>query len=263
MSLKLFITGTDTDIGKTYISVGLLNGDEKSRKINYYTPEYNGFQAGLTYTPDARNSGQDDISKLQGASGYNLPTVTNAISGGLSWEGEFEKSQSLKVSVVGETSSTTVSAADKAAGNRYYNAKSAIFGAQYAYEDFSVAASYGNEGKSGLAKNTALAVKGGSFWTVGTAYVQGPVGASLTYMNSTLNKNKLSLVSLGLDYQVAPGLLPYVEVTYFTAKGKNTYTAPNASATSAPNASATSATNIAGAYKNKGTAFILGTKLSF
>ena len=29
MSLKLFITGTDTDAGKTYISVGLLNGLNK------------------------------------------------------------------------------------------------------------------------------------------------------------------------------------------------------------------------------------------
>lgn len=29
MSLKLFITGTDTDIGKTYISIGLLNGLNK------------------------------------------------------------------------------------------------------------------------------------------------------------------------------------------------------------------------------------------
>jgi hypothetical protein len=74
-------------------------------------------------------------------------------------------------------------------------------------------------------------------------------------MNSTLNKNTLNLISLGLDYQVAPGLLPYAEVTYFTAKGKNTYTAPTAVVPAA--------TNTAGAYKNKGTAFILGTKLMF
>ncbi len=238
----------------------VIGGNEQSRKINYYTPEYNGFQAGLTYTPDARNSGQDNIGILGRLNStenpYTQPAAKNAISGGLSWTGKFEKNQSLKVSVVGETSNTTVTAADKAVGNKYYDAKSVIVGGQYSYEDFSVAASYGNQGKSGFAKNTTgVGLKGGSFWTLGAAYVQGPVGASVTYMNSTLNKNTLNLISLGLDYQVAPGLLPYAEVTYFTAKGKNTYTAPTAVVPAA--------TNAAGAYKNKGTAFILGTKLMF
>ncbi|MEI6187671.1 MAG: porin [Alphaproteobacteria bacterium] len=238
----------------------VIGGNEQSRKINYYTPEYNGFQAGLTYTPDARNSGQDNIGILGRLNStenpYTQPAAKNAISGGLSWTGKFEKNQSLKVSVVGETSNTTVTAADKAAGNKYYDAKSVIVGGQYSYEDFSVAASYGNQGKSGFAKNTTgVGLKGGSFWTLGAAYVQGPVGASVTYMNSTLNKNTLNLISLGLDYQVAPGLLPYAEVTYFNIKGKHLYIAPTATAPAA--------TNTALAYKNKGTAFILGTKLMF
>jgi hypothetical protein len=199
-----FITAPTTYLTNYQNSgVQLFNGDEKSRKVNYYTPEYKGFQAGFTYTPDVRNSGQDDISLLNGstASGYNLPTGKNAFSAGLSWKGEFDKNQSLKVSAVGETSTVRKASTDT---NTYYKNESAIFGAKYAYEDFSVAASYGNQGKSGFAKG--VDVKGGSFWSLGTAYVQGPVGASLTYMNSTLNTNKLNLVSLGLDYQVAPGL---------------------------------------------------------
>jgi len=177
-------------------------GDEKSRKITYYTPTYNGFQAGLTYIPDVRNTGQDYISNNQQLisppNQYNSPAAKNAISGGLSWKGEFEKSQSLQVSVVGETSQTALNSYDKAAGNKFYNNQSVVVGAKYAYEDFSVAASYGNKGKSGLTKNAlpagSVALKGGSFWTLGAAYVQGPVGASLTYMNSTLNKNNLSFL---------------------------------------------------------------------
>jgi predicted porin len=238
----------------------IFNGDEKSRKINYYTPIYNGFQAGLTYVPDARNSGQDNIDTLN-RKGYIQPTAKNAISGGLSWTGNFDNNQSLKVSVVGETSNTALTAYDKAKGYKYYNAKSGIVGAEYGYEDFSIAASYGNQGKSGFVKNVpGVSLKGGNFWTLGAAYVQGPVGASLTYMNSTLNKNKFNLISLGLDYQVAPGLLPYAEVTYFTAKGKNNYTAPAAATATAK---AINPSNIASSYKNKGTAFILGTKLTF
>ncbi len=257
-----FITAPTTYLTNYQNSgVQLFNGDEKSRKVNYYTPEYKGFQAGFTYTPDVRNSGQDDISALNGngtpASGYNLPTAKNAFSAGLSWKGEFDKNQSLKVSAVGETSSVRAKAGDP---NTYYGNKSGIFGAEYAYEDFSVAASYGNQGKSGFAKNitTGTAVKGGSFWSLGAAYVQGPVGASLTYMNSTLNTNKLNLVSLGLDYQVAPGLLPYFEVTYFAAKQKLNY-----NASSGTPAVAGLATNSSASIKNKGTAFILGAKLKF
>jgi len=105
-----------------------------------------------------------------------------------------------------------------------------IVGAQYSYKDFSVAASYGNQGKSGLSKNPipagSVGLKGGSFWTAGAAYVQGPIGASITYMNSQLNRNKFNLVSLGMDYKLAPGLLPYFEVSYFTMKQKTVYTAP-------------------------------------
>jgi hypothetical protein len=47
---------------------------------------------------------------------------------------------------------------------------------------------------------------------------------------------------------VAPGLLPYFEVSYFTMKQKLSIASNN---------------NAASAYKNNGTAFILGTKLSF
>lgn len=227
---------------------------ELPRNITYYTPEYNGFQAGLSYTPDNSNYGNNIVNVNSTASGY-IPAVANTtakniFSGGLSWKGEFSHKQALKVSAVGETSSTTVTPAQQAAGTSFYDNQSAIFGAEYTYEDFSVAASYGNQGKSGLQKNTTGAeVKGGSFWTVGAAYVQDQIGGSVTYMSSERNTNAFSLVSLGLDYQVAPGLLPYFEVSYFTMKQKLNIT--------------TGGDNQSSAYKNNGTAFILGTKLSF
>jgi hypothetical protein len=226
---------------------------ELPRNITYYTPEYNGFQAGLSYTPDNSNYGNNIVNVNSTASGYSPAvantTAKNIFSGGLSWKGEFSHKQALKVSAVGETSSTTVTPAQQTAGTSFYDNQSAIFGAEYTYDDFSVAASYGNQGKSGLQKNTTgVEVKGGSFWTVGAAYVQDQIGGSVTYMSSELNTNAFNLVSLGLDYQVAPGLLPYFEVSYFTMKQKLSIASNN---------------NAASAYKNNGTAFILGTKLSF
>jgi hypothetical protein len=248
-----------------------MEGDEKSRKITYYTPEYNGFQAGLSYTPDTRNSGQDYLNQLgQNSSGmtlgqYNLPTAKNAVAAGVSWTGNFEKNQSLKISAVGETASVKANAQDQVAGNSFKSVRSGIVGAQYNIENFSVAGSYGNQGKSMYSNAYASSMKAGSFYTLGAAYVQGPVGASLTYMKSTQNKNTLNVVSLGVDYQVAPGLLPYAEVTYFTMKQKNAYTAPNAMNGVAvnPTGEQTQAGNVATNFKNSGTAFILGTRINF
>ncbi len=250
------------------LSTVVNEGDEKSRKITYYTPEFNGFQAGLSYTPDTRNSGQDYIDKLgqnvvngitQPGSEYTLPTAKNAIAGGISWSGNLDKDQAFKLSVVGETATIKNNVRSS---TKYKNVSGAIFGAQYAYQNFSVAGSWGTQGKSMYA-DTATSMKAGSFYTLGAAYVQGPVGSSLTWMKSTKNKNTLDLISLGLDYQVAPGLLPFAEVTYFKMKQKNSYNNSQYDNQSDSSTKYVPATNVAAAYQNSGTAFILGTKLKF
>jgi hypothetical protein len=253
---------------------------ELARKITYYTPEYNGFQAGITYTPDVTNNGWGIVNANNTSyytnnnnnngnnNAYNIVIPKNAISAGLSWAGKFEHNQSLKVAVVGETSQTTVDNIDKALGNRFYDNKSVIVGAEYSYKDISLAASYGNQGKSGLTKNPiptgSVGLKGGSFWTVGAAYVQGAVGTSLTYMSSELNRNKFNLISLGMDYKLAPGLLPYFEVSYFTMKQKTAYTAPGYVGNNNNNNNNVNVfSNLPTSYKNNGTAFIIGAKLKF
>lgn len=253
-------------------SANSVQGDEKSRKITYYTPTFNGFQVGVSYTPDNRNTGQDYIDEFADNAGYSkygsatkyVTTAKNAVAAGINWTCDMAKDQALKLSLVGETATSKANQDDRTNGtlNKYKKVGGAIFGAQYNYENVAFAASYGTRGKSGHNENvvdatTAAAVKmnAASFWTAGVAYVQGPIGASLTYMNSSMNKNKMDLVSLGMDYQLAPGLLPFAEITHFKMKQKNTFTA----ATSTAKATVDSSTE----YKNKGTAFILGTKINF
>lgn len=262
----------------------LLKGDEKSRKITYFTPEYNGFQAGVSYIPDTRNSGQDYVKELGVYTQDNVNygqywgvTVKNAFAGGISWHGTLDKMHNLKLSVVGEHGKSKGASQLEGVtnGKNFENVRSVVVGAQWNYKEFGLAASYGNQGKS-LANKNASSISGsskfesGHFWTAGASWAQGPWGASVTYMNSKLNKNKMDLVSLGADYEVAPGLMPYAEVTMFDMKQKRDYWAPNASRSSNVTiADGTAVTDAGGnfasstTYKNKGTAFILGTKINF
>lgn len=240
-----------------------MEGDEKARKLSYYTPEYNGFQAGLSFTPDNRNSGQDYMNQLNDRSvnSSTKPIAKNALAAGLTWKTDLAADQSFKMSLVGESAKMYADPTDVVgtAKKEYKNISGAIFGAQYNYQNWAVAASYGNQGKSGYAKTNTISegtkLKDAYFYTAGLAYVQGPVGTSLTYMHSDKNTNKMDIYSLGMDYQMAPGLLPYAEVTYFQMKQKTHYTNDVAS-----NGSLAKTTQ---EYKNKGTAFILGTKINF
>lgn len=262
--------------------------DEESRKITYYTPSYNGFQAGVSYIPDLNNTGDRNFQYLNTAGlsnalagnfgQYSSVTVKNGLTGGISWKDTFHKDHQVKVSVVGETG-TVKGSTNFAPAQKFYNARQVIVGAEYMYKAFGVAASYGNQGKSGFDKSlmsstTRRGVKGGSYWTVGGSWSQDAFGTSLTFMQSKLNKNKFNLVSLGADYEVAPGLLPYAEVSYFNMKQRNDYWAPNMNSTQSSITNAAGATtgsalnsgaaNINGGNaKNNGTAFILGTKVNF
>ncbi len=259
-----------------------LAGDEKSRKITYYTPEFNGFQAGLSYIPDTRNSGQDQIDQLgvymSDASAsygqyYNV-TVKNALSGGLSWHGTIDKMHNVEVSLVGESGKTVAPGTFPASYGAYNNVSAYALGAKWNYKEFALAASYGHTGKSLVNKTDTNGTadknsfKDGKYWTLGAGWAQGPWGASVTYMSSEKNKNKFSLVSLGADYELAPGLMPYAEVSMFNMKQKNDYWSPLVSrsdvTTTAGDTVAAAGGNYTNTnYKNKGTALILGTKINF
>jgi len=269
---SLFLTGFGGQNSGTP-SANYLAGDEKSRKVSYYTPKYNGFQFGLSYTPDNRNTGQDYMNELRDRDTYTnrKPTAKDAVAAGLTWEHDMAADQKLQLSLVGETASVKADPEDKVDNvqKAYHKVEGFIFGAQYNYQNWAFAASYGNRGKSLKAKNLTVdnvangSIKKAYFYTAGVAYTQGAVGTSLTYMYTSDNKNKMDVVSLGMDYQLAPGLLPYAEVTYFNMKQKNNYSAGTPNAIEGTDATAATVTKTNPEAKNKGTAFIIGTKINF
>lgn len=77
------------------------------------------------------------------------------------------------------------------------------------------------------------------FWTLGGAYEWNDAGVSVTYLNSERGANDYESLVIGADYILAPGLVPYAEVSFFEADEG------------------------ASVIDNDGTVLILGTLLSF
>ena len=210
-------------------------GDESSEAINkvtYYTPRFAGFQAGVSYLFDTNSSNRGiNIDRGNTTAGQ----AKNVVVGGVNYDNKFGD-VSVAGSLTGEYGKSESAASD---GLHTYAA-----GAKVGYMGFSVAGSYGSWGDS---LNTKAASDSASnYWTAGVAYETGPFGASVTYLNSKMDtgasKNKLSNISVGVDYKLAPGLTPYAEVSFIDA---NSATAPAITS------------------DNQGTVVIVGTSLAF
>src|SRR5690606_10812471 len=144
---------------------------------------------------------------------------------GANYSGQFS-GVSIGASATGEFGSA------EAAGAEDY--KGYAFGLSLGYMGFSVAGSFGD-----FSDSLAAADYDATFWTLGGAYDFGPFGASVTYMDSELANNDFQNLSIGADYMLAPGLVPYVEVSFFEFD------------------------NAVAAGDNDGTVVLVGTELSF
>lgn len=202
---------------------GAAGSSEDASKVIYYTPRWSGFQLGLSYAPDAANTGT--------ASGFNLTNVygfENVWQGGVNYQG--------KISNVTVAASLTGELGDgKTAG--FEDLAAWAIGGTLGYNGFSFGASYGDWNDSGQVKGASN--NDSDYWTLGLGYVTGPFGASITYLDSEYATNDLSNLSIGVDYKLAPGLVPYAEVTFFELDRAGS-------------------TN-----DNDGTVFLVGSQLSF
>ena len=100
-------------------------------------------------------------------------------------------------------------------------------------------------GKSLTTKEFHKTGRNTKYLNVAVAYGQGPIKTSVSYFKSNQFANTLNSVTLGSEYKLAPGLLPYAELSYFEAKGKPSFypEAPK--------------------RKTRGTVAVLGAKLKF
>jgi len=210
-------------IGGFVVTPNLVLAEQDNRnpdhnKITYYTPRFSGFQLGLSYTVDSGNTGT--------AAGITASNVTgefeNVISAGLGFEGDVADGVGLMASVVGEWGD-----AEKlvpASTTNDLSAYSAGLGLNF--EGFSIAGNIADMGDSGLAAGFGDS----KYWTAGAAYENGPYGVSVTYLNGEQGlaagtNNEATNLVVGADYQMAPGLTPFIEASFFEFENANGTTA--------------------------------------
>lgn len=245
---------------------------ESSRKITYFTPKLGEVVTiGISYIPDTGNMGSmgmgnaDHVTKKArvintGTYKYTeRKTSRNAVSVGVSLERDLAEDVAVKVAVTGEYGKAakpgvreTVDTANakevvegsavnyKLSSMRTYN-----IGAILTYGNFSYAASYGDV-KGFTSREVDGNKRGTRLYSTAVGYTQGPVGVSLSYLLTDARKNKIDAVTIGTDYKLAPGLVPYAELTYFKGRMHKypVFNDPNK-------------------YTTKGTIALIGMKLKF
>lgn len=215
---------TTTGLVQEHGSLLALGGEttDNVNKITYYSPRMSGFQLGLSYSPDSTDRGQTVTRSDVGAAG-------DIFDIGVNYEGNWDE-VSLSAAVTGEFGdSDTAGINDIGAWNA---------GLALGYAGFSLAGSYTDWDDS-------MAVSGidQDSWTLGAAYDFGAFGASVTYLDSTIDfgatENNFDNLVIGADYELAPGLTPYIEYSMYE------FDAP------------------AGGVDNDGNVLLVGTLLSF
>lgn len=269
-----FIDVSDAFITSPYLPVGC-ECSSKSNKLSYYTPKYMGFSGGYSFIPDI------NVKGTIGAAGS--VTKTNTYGTGYKNIHEFALNYEGKVNDFGYKFGATYQVGDAkkptdSTANAAYLRKGISayeLGAQVSYKDFTIAGSYGDWGKSGALKTPADNMKSKSdYYTLGAAFKYEKLNASLTYFSSRKSgadisenglltqyqgHNKFEMISLGLNYDLAPGIMPYAEVNFFKNK-----TSAGVTQTKSAGANAGAAVQDNSAAKsNKGNVFLVGTKISF
>jgi len=215
-------------------SVIVAGGNEASwtaTKVNYYTPKFAGFQAGVSYTPSLDSHGQL-FSRADNSGNGALTSQGNIWDLALAYEGTFS---GVKVGAAGTyefADADTSASQDLNAWN---------VGATLGWQGFSLAGSYGDWQDS---NRTASNLDDSNYWTLGGAYSTGPIGVSATYIDSqyaqsATTTNDFTNLVIGAEYKLAAGLTPYAEVSFYDFDSAGT------------------------AYDNEGTTFLVGTQVAF
>jgi len=211
---------------------GSFGQTEDATKLSYYTPRINGWQVGASFTPSSNNNQQlqigtnNDFGYIKNIFSWaiNYSNYFNNLGLAISSTGEhgqFENAKYLDANSINNVSRQRLDSYDVGVMATYFGF---TFGASYGYWGNSLQANNGiyscdyNSSQNLSAQNCSTAIKkfsGASYSSGGAAYEFGPFATSLTFFASDFQKNKYQAQSFGIDYKMARGLMPYIEITRF------------------------------------------------
>jgi len=202
---------------------------ETAGKLSYYSPVFSGFQFGASFVPDSGTRGNKNGFSYDDDNDYE-----NAFEFGLNYEGDFDS--------VGVMASLTGQFGDVQEPDGVDNKEDLsafALGVGLNFETLSFVLSYGTTDDIDTDVDSAR-----DYYTAGIGYESGPFGASITYLASSVEEgddteHEFQNISVGADYKLAPGFLPYIEASFFE------YDQDNSDA------------------DNEGTVILVGSKLKF
>lgn len=178
------------------------DGLEDATKLNYITSRIEGFEFGVSYTPNAQNSGITSDKYFN----YNsLTRFENIFSFGVNYLNNFNN-LTLKLSATSEIGNVKNSTLINE------NLFAYDFGAVVSYFGFDFGASFGvweNFLKDYQTSDTPY------YYSAGISYGFAGVLASITSLHSNFDENKFSSISLGIERKLTKNLMTYIEATKF------------------------------------------------
>ncbi len=220
--------------------------NEPARSISYYTPKIalavdsnTRIQIGISYIPDSTNSGADTpkiasyplsevINPLNAEEKFIFDrSIRDIVTGAVSLDHHFYDGCDFKITLSGEVGKSVGYGikSNIITKEKYEYALKNLFayniGAFFSVGKFSCAGSYGSLGDSLTSPEFYKNVDcNTNYYTFGLSYTLGGVLANISYFGSNHFENTVNLFSIGGDYQVLPGLKPYVEISRFYLNGK-------------------------------------------
>ncbi len=270
-------------------------GEATAAKISYITPEIEGFRFGLSYIEDIAQFGSASRIHKTAKRMPNLGVASlgfkEIYSGVIQYNDKFDETTVL-FSLAGEVG-TSKYVKDPNNFSRYFKRhplRAWEVGAGAEDSGFKIAGSYGSWGRSGEIKRLINnSCKKSDYWTLGGSYEDDYTGFSVTYFgsrrcgidailgydfitdgadaiynlvvgNRALTKSKaLEILSFGIDTKMAPGFMPYGEISFFRMNERN----GPATTAEVPTGSVNLRNDAAHNKQNVGYVIMSGVKLQF
>ena len=202
--------------------------------VTYYTPIVSGFQAGITYAPNASEAAGNAVDNA--ANGYR-----DKLGFGGQWKGDFGD-VNVGLSAVGAVSDGYLTAAQGTTGTNNTRDVNGLgmymLSAQIGWGSFQVGGQYYDEGTSGAIKGRDYGFKSDG-WGLDAAYWAGPLSFEVQYVSTEVRSSnrvvtaaialaggtgltvapsrmtetyEVDIWTIGSNYQVAPGLSWYTGI---------------------------------------------------
>lgn len=181
--------------------------DAGETKVTYYTPVFNGFQAGVTYTPTDSPWGTATTGLTAGDG-----QAKDVISYGAQWSGDMGGS-TVTVSAVGAMSDDAVNNAMSTTTN---GIEMFQISGMVAHAGFTTGATFWDYGDTGMLPGDSQDYSG---WALDATYSFGPYGIEISYAHaermltgSAPLDSTFDGWALQIGYAVAPGLKWYADL---------------------------------------------------